>query len=333
VVGYQLLTGQKPFDAQRNAGSSEEVPAIRSVNPQISAELQAVIERAMLQDPERRFRDADEFAAALDAAAEPDDSDTLIATSAPPIIDEDRTIVARVAPSPPREPVPVAVPVSHAPPAAAPPRAAEPPLRTVSPRRKKNRGWLVALPLLLLGGVAGLWALNQDGGGEPDPRPAPTDSVEARPAPDEPRTEPFPVDTGTTAPIGAAPVDDGTGEPQFTPVPINPDAGGGNPPAPQPSPAPQPRQPSPQPQPQPRQPAPQPRPAPQRPQPRPQLPPQREAPRQPLPQPQPQPRPPVPQPLPQPIPQPLPPQPPPPTEYPVPRDTIVIPAQPIPPPE
>ncbi len=343
VVGYQLLTGKKPFGAERDPGSSADLRPIRELNPQVSPELAAVIERAMLPDPGARFADADEFAAALDASEDADDSGTLIATSAPPIMDDDeRTVIAPVAaPIPAAAPMPVAVPVEHAPRPAAPP----PPRVTTAapPPRRKRSAWLLVLPLLLLGLVAGLWAMNQ-GGGDVDRSPGvPADSVNTSATePEDPAAEPLPVDPGATPPAEGTVVEPGGGEPvQVPPTPINPD-GGGNPPvftqpAPQPNaPAPRRGQAVPQPRPAPAQPAP------RQPVQRPNLPPQRQAPRRSVPQPQPQqpqpqppqpqPQPPQPQPVPpQPQPQPVP-QPPPPTPYPVPRDTIVLPPAPPPPP-
>ncbi|HEX8360691.1 MAG TPA: hypothetical protein VF613_11300, partial [Longimicrobium sp.] len=338
VVGYQLLTGQKPFDSERTAATGADLKPIRSINPQVPAALEAVIERAMDPDPARRFPDADAFAAALDGAAEPDDSETLIATSAPPIVDDERTVIAPDRPRVAAAAIPVAV---SAEPAPLPRRDPAP----VPPPRAKKRGWMVALPLLALGGVAGVWALSGDGGGGTE-GPAPADSAETRPASptDEEVPVTLPADTfgGDPGAAQGEPTEDpggGEGQVQVTPVPINPNAGGGDPPPFSPPaaqrPAPAQQQPAQQ-QPAQQRPAPVQRPAPRPPRPVPQP---REQPR--VEQPQPQPQPPAPQPQPQPLPpqpqpQPLPPspqpqpQPPPPTPYPAPRDTIVIPSRPVP---
>ena len=344
VVGYQLLTGQKPIDSERTAATGAELKPIRSVNPQVPAALEAVIERAMNPDPAQRFPTADAFAEALDAAAEPDDSETLIATSAPPIMDEERTVIAPAA-AIPAAAIPAAASVPPPAPAPLPRRDPTP----VPPPRARKRGWMVALPLLALGGVAGVYALSGDGGGGSEAL-APADSAETRPAAPSDEEVPVTMPADTESDPGAAQggtTDEPGGETpvQVAPVPINPNAGGGDPPpfsAPpaqqQPAPAqqqpaqPQPRQPAPaqqRPVPRPPRPVPQPRerppvPQPQQPQPQPQ-------PQQP--QPQPQPQPPAPQPQPQPpapqppAPQPQPPQP---TPYPAPRDTIVIPPRPVP---
>ena len=343
VVGYQLLTGKKPFGAERDAASPAELRPIRELNPQVSPALAAVIERAMLPQPEARFADAGEFAAALDASEDSDDAGTLIATSAPPIMDDDERTV--IAPAPvAAAPIPAAVPVA--------PRPAPPPRSTPAPPpvRRKRPAWMLVLPILLLGLVAGLWAMNQ-GGGDVDRAPGvPADSVNTRPAPEDPGVEPLPGDPGSVQPPEGTVEEPGGGEPvQVSPTPTNPDGGGNAPVSTQPAPEPDAAAP------QPGQAVPQPRPAPAQPvqrqpvqRPRPNLPPQRQPPRRPVPQqpqpqhpqpqqpqpqqPQPQPpQPPPPQPVP-PQPQPVPPQPQPPTPTPPPRDTIVLPPAPPPPP-
>jgi eukaryotic-like serine/threonine-protein kinase len=72
IVLYELLTGTVPFDAE-----SPVTVALKQVNetpvpprervPEIPAALDAIVLRAMEKDPARRFADADEFIAALEA--------------------------------------------------------------------------------------------------------------------------------------------------------------------------------------------------------------------------------------------------------------------------
>jgi serine/threonine-protein kinase len=339
VVGYQLLTGRKPFGADRGAAPQADLVPVRQVNPQVSPALEAVIARAMDADPSRRYPDAMAFAAELDAASEPDDSTTLIAAAPPPIVDveNERTMAA---PLPPPRPTPVAAPVAA-------PVAVESAPRRPAPPRRRGRGWIVLLLLLLAGGAAAVWALTQDGGtaAPAEPERPPMDSVPVESAPSAtPVTTPFPVDsTGAALPpaVGTEPsVDPGTGaapSPGAAPAPApSPSYPAPAPSYPAPAPAPQtggvpaPRPQAPRPVPLPAEPRPLPPPAPA-PQPRPEYPPQREAPRQPLPPaPQPPPPAPAPQPLP-PAPEPLPPapQPPPPTEYP-PVPPVVMPSAPPP---
>jgi eukaryotic-like serine/threonine-protein kinase len=72
IVLYELLTGRVPFDAE-----SPVTVALKQVNeapipprqlvPEIPPALDAIVLRAMEKDPARRFADADEFIAALEA--------------------------------------------------------------------------------------------------------------------------------------------------------------------------------------------------------------------------------------------------------------------------
>jgi serine/threonine-protein kinase len=75
ILLYELLTGHPPFDAESAVTialkqvSEAPVPP-RSLNPAVSPELEDVVLRALQKDPARRFADADEFIAALDAVRE-----------------------------------------------------------------------------------------------------------------------------------------------------------------------------------------------------------------------------------------------------------------------
>jgi len=73
VVLYEMATGRLPFDGESAVAIAmkqvgEQPPAPRSVNPAIPPALEAVILKSLEKDPARRFADADEFIAALDAA-------------------------------------------------------------------------------------------------------------------------------------------------------------------------------------------------------------------------------------------------------------------------
>jgi beta-lactam-binding protein with PASTA domain/predicted Ser/Thr protein kinase len=73
VMLYELLTGRVPFDAESPVTIAlkhvSEAPVPPSeFNPAIPPALEAVVLKAMQKDPARRFADADEFIAALDAA-------------------------------------------------------------------------------------------------------------------------------------------------------------------------------------------------------------------------------------------------------------------------
>jgi serine/threonine protein kinase len=73
IVLYEMLTGRVPFDAESAVTvalkqvSETPVPP-RELVPSIPPALDAVVMRALEKDPGRRFADADEFAAALEAA-------------------------------------------------------------------------------------------------------------------------------------------------------------------------------------------------------------------------------------------------------------------------
>ena len=73
VMLYELLTGRVPFDAESPVAiavrhvSDRPVPPAE-LNPAIPPALEAVVMKALEKDPARRFADADDFIAALEAA-------------------------------------------------------------------------------------------------------------------------------------------------------------------------------------------------------------------------------------------------------------------------
>lgn len=76
IVLYQLLTGEKPFTG---AGAwtiakkiiQDEPMAPSKVNPALPGTFDAVVQRALAKDPERRFATAREFSTALQGALQP----------------------------------------------------------------------------------------------------------------------------------------------------------------------------------------------------------------------------------------------------------------------
>lgn len=71
---FQLLGNQPPPDALTRAsaavsGQADPLPDLSRINPQISPALNQVLQRAMAQNPQQRFADAQEMQAALKAAA------------------------------------------------------------------------------------------------------------------------------------------------------------------------------------------------------------------------------------------------------------------------
>ncbi|HYW09078.1 MAG TPA: serine/threonine-protein kinase, partial [Longimicrobium sp.] len=159
VVGYQLLTGEKPFDQDRVPGVAESIPPVRQLNPQVPAAVEAVIARATHPEPARRYADAGAFAAAIDAAVDQDD-ETVLAAPAPIREEEDdRTVLATPAAA---VVIPVAVaaePVRVPIPEPAPRSAPATAVKT----KKSTPAWMVVLAVLLVVGAAGVWAMS--GGG------------------------------------------------------------------------------------------------------------------------------------------------------------------------
>lgn len=72
VVGYEMLTGRRPFPQQNLGQLARAVaegapPPLTALRPDTDPVLAAVIERAMARDPRQRFGSADTMRAALDA--------------------------------------------------------------------------------------------------------------------------------------------------------------------------------------------------------------------------------------------------------------------------
>jgi serine/threonine-protein kinase len=72
VMLYEMLAGARPFlgfdDREIIRGHLERPPRpLRAIRPDVSAALDAVIVRALAKDPARRFADAEDMLAALDA--------------------------------------------------------------------------------------------------------------------------------------------------------------------------------------------------------------------------------------------------------------------------
>jgi hypothetical protein len=154
VVGYQLLTGEKPFGDDRRRGAAGWTPArgVREMNPAIPAAVEEVLRRAMAYDPAERFPDAGEMASALDRAT---GSEATVPATVPLATaaagDDDRTLL------------------QVTPPPAPPPPARGRPSRRVAERRRHGGGgfptWLGVVLIVALAGVAGLWAMSRRGSG------------------------------------------------------------------------------------------------------------------------------------------------------------------------
>jgi serine/threonine protein kinase len=170
VVGYQLLTGEKPFGDERRRGEAGWTPArsIRELNPEVPVAVEEVLRRAMAYDPAERFADAGEMASALDRATGAEATVYApVPLAAAPAGDDDRTLL------------------QVTPPPAPPPPPRDLPSRRVAERRQKSGfpAWLGVILILALAGVAGLWAMNRRGSGPSSERagaaPLPDSAAEA----------------------------------------------------------------------------------------------------------------------------------------------------------
>ncbi len=144
VILYEMLTGRVPFEADSAVAVAlkqvSQVPQRPStLNPQVPPAMDAVVMRALSKDPGRRFADADDFLAALDAAdaapeQPPPGSDTAVFAPVP-----DGTVAqpAEAAAAVPEE------------------EADEPP----SKRRRKRWPWVVAALLVAAAAFAAWWFL------------------------------------------------------------------------------------------------------------------------------------------------------------------------------
>src|SRR5207253_2615224 len=75
VTAFELLAGQRPFDATNFAAQArqhveDEVPPASEIDPSLPAAVDPVLLRGMAKRPGARFRSAGAFVAALEAALE-----------------------------------------------------------------------------------------------------------------------------------------------------------------------------------------------------------------------------------------------------------------------
>lgn len=74
VLLYEMLAGQRPFQgesaAEIMAGIANQAPApLSGINPEISAQLELIVERCLEKKPERRFQSASDLRFALEASS------------------------------------------------------------------------------------------------------------------------------------------------------------------------------------------------------------------------------------------------------------------------
>jgi beta-lactam-binding protein with PASTA domain len=160
IILYELLTGRVPFEADSAVTIAlkqvNEAPLPPTqLNPSVTPELESVVLRALEKEPKDRFADADEFIAALDAAASRIPSPSAIAAAEaaaaalPAAAMGAAALPAGAMPPPPIAPPPPVTGGGYARgPAAERGVVAEPPPGYGQPRPRRKR-W----PWVLLGGL------------------------------------------------------------------------------------------------------------------------------------------------------------------------------------
>ena len=76
VVAFELLTGEKPFQAEHFAAQArahieDDPPRVSELDPELSERVDDVIDRGMAKDPDDRWGSAEEFVERLDASMVP----------------------------------------------------------------------------------------------------------------------------------------------------------------------------------------------------------------------------------------------------------------------
>lgn len=236
VILYEMLTGHLPFDAETPIGVAMQhlhspPPSPWDYQPNLPAQAVSTLLRALEKDPERRYRDAAEFASALSTppSAQPSGTTTLSPITEPETY---RTNVYQST-----GPVPRPVARSHVVPAA--------PDTKAEASQQRLRWIAIGLAALIAAIVAGsLFATHHLFAGGSAPTATATATATPKPTP-KPRHHPTPrptlpvviapVYTPTPTPIPPAPT---LPPPTYTPVPIIPTS---TPPPPTPTPTPIPK--------------------------------------------------------------------------------------------
>jgi serine/threonine-protein kinase len=139
TVLYEMLTGRQPFAGENYMGVIQniihkEIPAVRDLNQNVPAEIEAIVMRALAKDRDSRFSTAREFREAIEAALGLEELARAAATL-PVLLDRDAQTraLARVEVTPPAK--------------AGRPSSSSSSWSTVSSARKRHSGpsvWVVA---------------------------------------------------------------------------------------------------------------------------------------------------------------------------------------------
>jgi serine/threonine protein kinase len=218
VIAYEMLTGDRPFTADQLPTLlfkivHDEPPPVQRFNPTLTWQIEVVLRKALEKEPDQRYRNCVEFAAALEAACKSSKDWKPLPRGGD---DDLPTVTTKVVEQPDAEPEPASAPEA----AAAPPPVAETPSPRVEPERKappplkpepepagvvvpeevipeKSRATLfVAVGIaavLVIAGIAG-WSMGWFGGQQtvqtaqtsappPAPPPAPPAETSPRPSP------------------------------------------------------------------------------------------------------------------------------------------------------
>ncbi len=157
VVTYQFLSGRLPYEAQSLTELAlkqqrEAPPLLDQLNPEVSAELAAAVDRALALEPEDRYATAEEFRQALSDGARGIAPETSATRITPP--PSDRTSVAPAAVGGRR--AGDAGPAAPAAPAGDAAQPADVPIAPAPPPARRRRGLapLIVVILALAAGVA-----------------------------------------------------------------------------------------------------------------------------------------------------------------------------------
>jgi eukaryotic-like serine/threonine-protein kinase len=210
VILYEMLTGHLPFDADSPIGVAmqhvhSDPPSPWDYNPSLPARAVNTVMRALEKDPERRYRDAAEFASALGEQA-------ALHTGA-------TTVFSPVSPLPPEKTQHTAVYETVEPVLPPQPEYVEevvprPPIKSERPLPNRWRTAWIAVGAILLAlaiGLGSFFAFNAFGGA---PKATATPTITPTATPHRKRKQPT-----ATIPAVVAPTSTSPPLPTFTPVP------------------------------------------------------------------------------------------------------------------